>query len=509
MQPMPLQPQTMPSGVSSRPLTASSNALAAGCFGPRSGGPCASASRRVRSSSLPPCAAQAAVWRVAGEQSPRSVALADASVTQLELSAGLSLRPEIGSPGSPGAGSVASESRVEPRPSWQQSALRILRLSLRIFGGRQWSLPGLILRLFTLQVLIALVVQRRSWREALWGAPLCQSTDLRTLPEEQRDRLIETGARACTLVAAVHQLKEVWIDEMRHHGYELLDPQTLGIELEGSETWTQTCLYDPKAALKAIVAHDRAQNEWVLVFGAQNCLEAPIPLRACGESASPRAAEQEPDEPVAREVVVPNGKFLGRFQIAMGLFNLLGGRSPCYMQAASLAARLQRAAEAHGVALRCVGQSLGGSLATYAALRAQVPATVFNPIALGAGLQAELGEQCLKQGAERIDVFTAASDWASDPHWVMRSLTEGMNVLGVRTAAVVGRQWVVPSAYDSAGASHDFIVGTFSNNLEGIRARQMGCAARDPDQVKRCRPSEIRPWSPALASVRDQQGLSA
>ncbi len=442
-----------------------------------------------------------AAWRAAGEQDPVPAAGVKAAALRLAIPLGAIQSSRIGS-----AGTWGAADRPTQRASWRQNAARMVRLSLRVFGGRQWSLPGLILRVLTLQVLIALVWQRKSWREALWGTPLCRPTDVRGLPSEQRDRLVETGARACTLVAAVHQLKNVWIDELRLHDYDLLDPQTLGIELEGTETWTHTCLYDPHTAFKAIVVHDRVQNEWVLVFGAQDCFKEPIPMTAPGGNISSRRQNVEPIASDAQAVAVPRAQSLGRLQIAMAIFNLLGGRGPLYNQAASLTARLQRVASERGVTVRCVGQSLGGSLATYAALRAQVPATVFNPLALGVGLQADLGEPCLQKGTEHIDVFTATSDWASDPHWLMRGLTEGLNLLGVRTAAVVGRQWLVPSAYDGASASHDYIVGTFSSNLETIRARQMGRAARDPQQVRRCRPSEIRPWNPAqIVTIPDHE----
>lgn len=68
------------------------------------------------------------------------------------------------------------------------------------------------------------------------------------------------------------------------------------------------------------------------------------------------------------------------------------------------------------IKLTLSGHSMGGGLASYAALRNKVPAVAFNPMRLGWGACARVGQTRLLQADKYLTEVVAQGDWVSDNH---------------------------------------------------------------------------------------------
>lgn len=64
--------------------------------------------------------------------------------------------------------------------------------------------------------------------------------------------------------------------------------------------------------------------------------------------------------------------------------------------------------------LTVTGFSMGGGVASYAALRNEVPAVVFNPMRLGLGARARVGQNMLAQADRYLTEVVIPGDWVSD-----------------------------------------------------------------------------------------------
>jgi hypothetical protein len=371
----------------------------------------------------------------------------------------------------------ASTSRAPTPPTFFSSLAKVIRLACRYFGGHRFSIPGLLLRIVTLQVLLDWV-RYGSLKRALFGVPLSKTTYAGDHPTREQLESLKTAARFSSLTAAVHGQCGEWIREAQEHGFEPLNPKSLGIPLGVGELATETCIYDPKTGLKTMLFREASTNRLMVVFGA---------LGSLGETPVEFADELREDH--ARRVQMPDGKPHNSttHYYAVGQ-NLLGIRPALHLQAGDLMGRIQ--AHLPGETLHCVGQCLGGSLATFCALKYGATATTFNSLALGAGLQAELTQSQLERAVDDIQVYSAYSDFISNPHRAVWGAGKAVNLLGIRTPIVLGNQLVIPTAYTKRQETHDYITGSLAAYLSrDLPPQQDGII--DLHRAKRMKPSEI------------------
>lgn len=110
-------------------------------------------------------------------------------------------------------------------------------------------------------------------------------------------------------------------------------------------------------------------------------------------------------------------------QGARALFERLGWWTPkSYSQASKLTQMVRDHLQAlnqqlpadRQMWLSLSGHSMGGGLATYAALRNQVPATVINPLRLGSATRAKIGWEQMQRAPELVTEVVVQGDWVAD-----------------------------------------------------------------------------------------------
>lgn len=188
------------------------------------------------------------------------------------------------------------------------------------------------------------------------------------------------------------------------------------------------------------------------------------PRTGFAAAVSLRAANTGLDGPGAdREVVIAFGPLSSQggwlMQATRCLVNLLGFSPPAnFQQAAVLTRQVKEHLEmlnatlpsaAPKYTLRVTGHSMGGALATYAALRNEgVTALVFNPMRLGALARAAVGRPALESAAARVTEVVVKQDWLSDNAMLarLRWNTDSLGALGTR--------YFLPTPTDAQVRSH-------------------------------------------------------
>ena len=92
------------------------------------------------------------------------------------------------------------------------------------------------------------------------------------------------------------------------------------------------------------------------------------------------------------------------------------------------------------------GLSMGGAMATYAALRNGVPATVINPLRLGIGTRAKIGHANMAQAKELVTEVVVQGDWVSDnPHAKHIYNRQARLIAGGSPSDGIGQRFMLPS----------------------------------------------------------------
>lgn len=113
----------------------------------------------------------------------------------------------------------------------------------------------------------------------------------------------------------------------------------------------------------------------------------------------------------------------GVLQGARAFFDRLGWWTPkSYSQASKLTQMVAKHLEVinqglpdgEKLSLSLSGHSMGGALATYAALRNGVPATVINPLRLGIGTRAKVGQANIRNAPKLVTEVVVQGDWVAD-----------------------------------------------------------------------------------------------
>lgn len=140
-------------------------------------------------------------------------------------------------------------------------------------------------------------------------------------------------------------------------------------------------------------------------------------------------------------------------------FNLLGGVPYVYSQAERVISSLLALERFKGKRVTLVGQCFGGSVASYVALKKAIPATCINSFQIGAGLQAEIGDETLKKADHLITHICVERDWITGSKSI-EMIDRMLTSLRIRTPGNFGKKYLIPSAYQSASKSHGFVLGS-------------------------------------------------
>jgi hypothetical protein len=219
---------------------------------------------------------------------------------------------------------------------------------------------------------------------------------------------------------------EYWLKPV---GFERISPGELSIgQLPGRLEARATCFFCPETALK--VALYKKGNELLVVFGALNSFTTEI-------------AEEEHCS--MRWTV-----------LKAGAYNLYGGRPLMFKRAHQLVKLIQDAAQFKDDQLVLVGQSFGGGLAAYAALKiANCRGICFNSLPLGNWVDQEV-EDCKNLAYEKIKQITVKSDWLSD-----NCLMRNREMMDSYMPSLPGKMIFIPTAYpNNMFETHAYIVGS-------------------------------------------------
>lgn len=220
-----------------------------------------------------------------------------------------------------------------------------------------------------------------------------------------------------------------WEYWLKPAGYERISPFELHLEkLPGQVEAREECFFCPETALK--VGLFRKGNELIVLFGALNSFKSEV-------------AEDQ-----------VNSRLWSL--IKAGSYNLFLGRPLIFERAHELVTLLRKDPRFKDNELVFIGQSYGGGLAAYNALKVEkCRGYCFNALPIGAWVRAEVGEENYKQARERITQVSINSDWLSD-NILMRSRQCFESYL----PDLPGIQVIVPSAYENPNETHGHVVGS-------------------------------------------------
>ncbi|MBA2368873.1 MAG: hypothetical protein H0V82_07620 [Candidatus Protochlamydia sp.] len=296
---------------------------------------------------------------------------------------------------------------------------------LRYLGSKTWSFPGAILNLPL---------------NMIKGRPVFNNetgyhfeTEKELSPDELRPFL-----KYAAVSAASFATDSKWLQNLEGLEFHQLMPRDIDIAaLPPGIEIIENCLFDPTTGLKIVIVKN--EHELVIAFGAR------------GSTTSALQNEMQIKE-------------IRKNQAFSGAGNFFGGRPSLYSHAADAIKIIKNSNLAEGRKISLTGQSLGGSLAEYTALRLKIPAICFNSFPLGVGLQSELGVESLAQADEFVTHISAQNDIYSD-NVMTRAIDRIVNLFGLKTPGNYGRRYSIPSAYPDNARTHNYVLGNIMHHL--------------------------------------------
>jgi dienelactone hydrolase len=146
------------------------------------------------------------------------------------------------------------------------------------------------------------------------------------------------------------------------------------------------------------------------------------------------------------------------------VINLAGGVPYVYVQAERAIASLLEMEKIKGKRVTLVGQCFGGSIVSYVALKRGMNAICLNSLQLGAGLQAQIGDEALKKADTLIQHLLVENDWLTRSK-IVEGVDRILTFLHVRTPGNFGKKYLIPTAYASCFKSHGFVLGSLMVHL--------------------------------------------
>ena len=118
-----------------------------------------------------------------------------------------------------------------------------------------------------------------------------------------------------------------------------------------------------------------------------------------------------------------------------------------------------------GKKLVLAGQCHGAAIASYAALKNELPAVCFNSFILGAGSQYAIGKQKLSLADKYITHIACKGNFSTDFSLMRRTAERIADAIGIRTSGHFGRKFVIPAAYKTKNDIHTYVLGSVMAHL--------------------------------------------
>jgi hypothetical protein len=296
----------------------------------------------------------------------------------------------------------------------------------RYVGSKDWSLIGIVPRFFA--ELAKSLVGRRAFDSSNVVGKGYHRGGFEELSKEQVKPYIKYGC----ITAGVHANKGEWTEPF---GLSVVSPKTLvntDTELPEGVEVREKCFFDPNTCLKVGIFED--QDTLYVTFGALSSHESEV---------SDVAKKEE----------------LKKTILSSGAAMLMGYKPEIYEQANALVEKIMGEMKTKNKRIELVGQCFGGSLASYVALKQQLPATCLNSLALGAGLQQEIGSDRLAEADKYITHVSADTDIASD-NFSIGIFDRALSLGGVTMPGNFGNRKMIPTVYSKTLETHDYILGS-------------------------------------------------
>lgn len=149
--------------------------------------------------------------------------------------------------------------------------------------------------------------------------------------------------------------------------------------------------------------------------------------------------------------------------------NLLGFQNYLFQQAAESVSALIKQEFFKNKKVFIMGNSLGGTIASFASLKNKIPSICFNSLQLGLGQQQAISFQTLNEANKYVTHISTSNDYVSQFPG-MRYLAYFLNTLRIRTIGNFGKKYIIPSLYNPF-VSHGWIVKCMMQHI-GYQANQ-------------------------------------
>ena len=146
--------------------------------------------------------------------------------------------------------------------------------------------------------------------------------------------------------------------------------------------------------------------------------------------------------------------------IKSAVANLFGMRPALYTKADKFVKALLDSDQFKDKRVAVVGQSVGGTIASYVSLRQQIPGFALNAIPLGCGLQTKIGERNLRNADQFLTHIISKGDIFSDLPVIVGVVDAVVSSLGFRMPGNFGTKHHIPSIYKSIMDNHTFVIGS-------------------------------------------------
>jgi hypothetical protein len=244
-------------------------------------------------------------------------------------------------------------------------------------------------------------------------------------PDEARDNI----HYACA-AAALQRNKHNWLEPF---GYRLISTPDFGIGLENQNS----ILFDPDTGLKMGIYEK--DNELLIAFGAFGSHKTQFNL----------------DDPDQKE----KSNALHTSLITKSLFSFLGFHPALFKKANKFVEALKKSELFKNKKITLTGQSLGGTIASYVALKQQIQGVALNAGPLGAGLQEKIGDENLQKADSFLTHIVAKGDCLANSSLFFGIVDVALSALGIRTPGNFGKKMHVPTIYEELIDIHYHILG--------------------------------------------------
>jgi|GEM_PF-852274 len=300
----------------------------------------------------------------------------------------------------------------------------------RFIGGKDFSLVGAALRL-PKAILISMIFKDKCFESSLFGTGYHRYREKVLTPLESL-QFVKYAAAAGTQ----HHLDELWIKPVNLKLYSTKDANFNITPIKGNIQTTEKCFYDETTGLKVTISF--SNNEVIVGFGALQCfrhLYNHLP-------AIEKQLKTEAIEKIQNDAIVKN---------------MMGLKPLYYEQADALFQLIKNHSDFKNKKISLVGQSLGGSIAEYVAIKNQHHAICFNSVPIGAGIQEDLGDYLLSRADEFVTHVSVATDYVSD-NKIVAIFDRALTLLGIRTPGNFGRRFHIPAAFTDASSIHAYVI---------------------------------------------------